>query len=162
MNTDITRVMFSDRARWGKEDKFKVFEEELLEQFLKYSFDWEKITTTPRFKDLLRERGVNWKGNLQFIKDDKTIFIKSTSVDDDSSNPIQQITKPHNENAQISICWFSDLTDQTFLSTIWYPTNQSSKMKMVIREFFNMSRFWMILYYMAKRSNFQWTSDLLH
>jgi uncharacterized protein YjbI with pentapeptide repeats len=24
MNTDITRVRFSDRAKWGKEDKFKV------------------------------------------------------------------------------------------------------------------------------------------
>ena len=31
MNTDITRVRFSDRARWGKKDKFKVVEEEILE-----------------------------------------------------------------------------------------------------------------------------------
>ena len=46
MNTDITRVRFSDRAGWGKEDKFKVIEEEMLEQFLKYSFDWENITTS--------------------------------------------------------------------------------------------------------------------
>ena len=34
MNTDITRVRFSDRARWGKDDKFKVLEEELLEYAL--------------------------------------------------------------------------------------------------------------------------------
>jgi hypothetical protein len=34
MNTDITRVRFSDRARWGKQDMFKVFEEELLEKEL--------------------------------------------------------------------------------------------------------------------------------
>ena len=28
MNTDITRVRFNDRARWGKgQDKFRVFEE---------------------------------------------------------------------------------------------------------------------------------------
>lgn len=33
-NTDITRVRFSDRARWGKQEKFKVFEEELLETSL--------------------------------------------------------------------------------------------------------------------------------
>jgi len=31
MNTDITRERFSDRARWGKQDKFKVIEEEMLE-----------------------------------------------------------------------------------------------------------------------------------
>jgi hypothetical protein len=30
MNTDITRVRFSDKARWGKEDKFKVTDEEML------------------------------------------------------------------------------------------------------------------------------------
>jgi hypothetical protein len=30
MNTDITRVRFSDRARWGKEDKFKITDEEKL------------------------------------------------------------------------------------------------------------------------------------
>ena len=34
MNTDITRVRFSDRARWGKQDKFKVLEEKMLEDFL--------------------------------------------------------------------------------------------------------------------------------
>ena len=34
MNTDITRVRFSDRARWGKKDKFKVVEEEMLENSL--------------------------------------------------------------------------------------------------------------------------------
>jgi hypothetical protein len=32
MNTDITRVRFSDRAKWGEQDKFKVFEEETLEK----------------------------------------------------------------------------------------------------------------------------------
>jgi Pentapeptide repeats (9 copies) len=33
MNTDITRVRFSDRARWGTlKDKFKVIEEEMLEE----------------------------------------------------------------------------------------------------------------------------------
>jgi hypothetical protein len=30
MNTDITRVRFSDRARWGRKDKFKVTDEEML------------------------------------------------------------------------------------------------------------------------------------
>ena len=34
MDTDITRVSFSDRVRWGKEDKFKVIEEEVLEKDL--------------------------------------------------------------------------------------------------------------------------------
>jgi uncharacterized protein YjbI with pentapeptide repeats len=34
MGTDITRVRFSDRARWGKKDKFKVVEEEMLEDSL--------------------------------------------------------------------------------------------------------------------------------
>jgi hypothetical protein len=34
MNTDITRVRFSDRARWGKKDPFKVVEEEMLENSL--------------------------------------------------------------------------------------------------------------------------------
>ena len=83
MNTDTTKVRFSDRARWGKNDIFKVVEEEMLEQFVKYSFDWQNITTTnkhsDRFKDLLRQLGVNWKGDLQFTKGDKTIFIKSKS-----------------------------------------------------------------------------------
>jgi hypothetical protein len=32
MNTDITRVRFADRAKWGKYDKFKVPQEELLEE----------------------------------------------------------------------------------------------------------------------------------
>jgi Pentapeptide repeats (9 copies) len=32
MNTDITRVRFSGRARWGQKDKFKVIEEEMLEE----------------------------------------------------------------------------------------------------------------------------------
>jgi hypothetical protein len=70
MNTDITRVRFSDKARWGERDKFKIIEEEMLEQFIKYSFDWENITTTnsytERLKDLLSQMGVNWKGDLQF------------------------------------------------------------------------------------------------
>ena len=100
MNTDITKVRFSDRARWGKKDKFKVVEEEMLEQFLKYSFDWDNITTiskcTERFKDLLRQIGVNWKGELQLTKDDKTIFIKSSnsisiSVENDTSGKTVQI-----------------------------------------------------------------------
>jgi len=35
MNSDITRVRFSDRARWGKgQDNFKVFDEETLEKEL--------------------------------------------------------------------------------------------------------------------------------
>jgi hypothetical protein len=34
MNTEITRVRFSDRARWRNEDKFKVVEEEMLENSL--------------------------------------------------------------------------------------------------------------------------------
>jgi uncharacterized protein YjbI with pentapeptide repeats len=75
MNTDITRVRFSDRARWSQsqKDKFKIIEEEMLEQFLKYSFNWKNITTnskyTDRFKDILRKTNVNWKGiyNLQRI-----------------------------------------------------------------------------------------------
>jgi hypothetical protein len=37
MNTDVTRVRFSDSARWGKgKDKFKVVEEEMLEMPGKY------------------------------------------------------------------------------------------------------------------------------
>jgi uncharacterized protein YjbI with pentapeptide repeats len=32
INTDITRVRFNDRARWGKDNRFKVIEEELLEK----------------------------------------------------------------------------------------------------------------------------------
>jgi hypothetical protein len=34
MNTDVTKVRFSDRARWGKKDRFKVAEEEMLENSL--------------------------------------------------------------------------------------------------------------------------------
>jgi hypothetical protein len=34
MNTDITRVRFGDRAKWGEKDKFKVVEEEMLENSL--------------------------------------------------------------------------------------------------------------------------------
>lgn len=34
MNTDITRVRFGDRARWGEKDKFKVVEKEMLENSL--------------------------------------------------------------------------------------------------------------------------------
>jgi hypothetical protein len=35
MNTDITRVRFNERARWGTNDKFKVFEEQTLENELR-------------------------------------------------------------------------------------------------------------------------------
>jgi hypothetical protein len=102
MNTDITRVRFSDRARWGKKDKFKVVEEERLEQYVKYTFDWEKLTTTSkhaeRFKDFLRQRRVTWKGDLQFTKDDKTIVIKSKS-----QNSISLKLDDNNKNAILNI-----------------------------------------------------------
>ena len=47
------------------------------------AFDWEDITApnskdSQRFKDFLRQRGVNWKGDLQFTKIDNAIFVKST------------------------------------------------------------------------------------
>jgi hypothetical protein len=38
MSTDITRVRFSDRARWGEKDNFKVLEEEMLENSLLEKF----------------------------------------------------------------------------------------------------------------------------
>jgi uncharacterized protein YjbI with pentapeptide repeats len=34
--TDITKVRFGDRPRWGKENEFKVIEEVLLERFFEY------------------------------------------------------------------------------------------------------------------------------
>jgi uncharacterized protein YjbI with pentapeptide repeats len=99
MNTDITRVKFSDRVRWGEKGNF-IVEEEMLEKFLKYSFDYEKITVpnskdSDRLKDYLRQHGVNWKGGLQFTRIVDIVDIKSTlnslSVDDDSSDTTQQI-----------------------------------------------------------------------
>ena len=93
-DSDITRIRFSDKVTWGGKDKYTIIEEEILENFLKYSFDWENITTTDehinRLEDFLRQRGVNWKGDLQFTKIDEIdkICIKSTlnslSVADDS------------------------------------------------------------------------------
>ena len=35
LNTDITRIRFSDRAKWGKKDRFKVIEEQWLEDYVK-------------------------------------------------------------------------------------------------------------------------------
>ncbi len=43
MDTDITRVTFSDRARWGEKDRFKVVEEEKLENSFKKNRRWNKI-----------------------------------------------------------------------------------------------------------------------
>jgi uncharacterized protein YjbI with pentapeptide repeats len=54
MNTDITRVRFNDRARWGKgQDKFKVFEEKLLETSLSYCEPLEYVLNN--FKDSIKE-----------------------------------------------------------------------------------------------------------
>jgi uncharacterized protein YjbI with pentapeptide repeats/uncharacterized protein YeeX (DUF496 family) len=73
MNTDITRVRFSDRARWGKDDKFKVTDEEKLESPNKYFlFSWDEIR--PKQKNCgnllkyLDDSGINWKDNLELIK----------------------------------------------------------------------------------------------
>ena len=55
MNTDITRVRFSDRARWGEMDWFKVIDEVNLERFLKFSFYWEKVTN-PDSEDQLQAK----------------------------------------------------------------------------------------------------------
>jgi hypothetical protein len=99
-DSDITKIRFSDKVTWGGNDEHTIIEEEVLEKFLKSSFDWENITTTDehinRLKDFLRQRGVNWKGDLQFTRiDDESICIKSTlnslSVDDDSSGATLQI-----------------------------------------------------------------------
>lgn len=72
MNTDITRVRFSDRARWGKEDKIRVIEEERLENFLKFSFCWEKTTIpnsedSTKRKDFLIQNKLEWR--LTICKD---------------------------------------------------------------------------------------------
>jgi hypothetical protein len=50
MNTDITGVRFSDKARWGgeekkaKEDRFKVVDERLLEERIKKKMIIEQKT----------------------------------------------------------------------------------------------------------------------
>jgi hypothetical protein len=84
---------------WGGNDGFTVIEQAILENYLRYSFDWDNITTTgkqiDRFKDFLIQHGVNWEGDLQFTKIDNAIFVTSTlnslSVDDESSGATRQI-----------------------------------------------------------------------
>jgi uncharacterized protein YjbI with pentapeptide repeats len=98
-DSDVTKIRFSDKVTWGGDDRYTIIEEEVLENFLKYSFDWENITSTDehinRLKDFLRQRGMNWEGDLQFTKNDGEIRIKSSlnslSVEDDSSDTTQQI-----------------------------------------------------------------------
>ena len=49
MNTDMSRVRFSDRPRWGKDDKFKVIDEEKLQNPNKYfMFSWDEIRTNKK------------------------------------------------------------------------------------------------------------------
>jgi Pentapeptide repeats (9 copies) len=75
-NSDITKIRFSDKVKWGGNDGYKIIEEEMLENFVKYKryiFDWENITApnskdSDRLKDFLRLRGLNWKVDLQFRK----------------------------------------------------------------------------------------------
>jgi hypothetical protein len=99
-NSDITKIRFSDKVTWGGNDRYTIIEEEMLESYLKYSFDWKNITArnskdSDRLEDFLIQCGVNWKGDLQFTKDDGEICIKSTlnslSIDDDSSGATIQI-----------------------------------------------------------------------
>ena len=85
MNTDITRVRFSDRARWGDNDRFKVIEEEMLEWSLQCLFRWNTFrdSNSNRLKDFLKWKRLNWIEGLQFEKiDEKTISILA-----DSSSP---------------------------------------------------------------------------
>jgi Pentapeptide repeats (9 copies) len=109
-DSDITKIRFSDKVTWGGNDGYTIIEEEMLKNFLKYLFDWENITApnskdSDRLKDFLRQRGVNWKGDLQFTKQFtkidgidmifETILVKSTlnslPVDDESIGATQQI-----------------------------------------------------------------------
>lgn len=49
MDTDMSRVRLSDRARWGKDDKFKVTDEEKLQNPNKYFlFSRDEIRTNKK------------------------------------------------------------------------------------------------------------------
>ena len=55
INSPLIFKKLGDRTRWGEKDNFKVVEEDFLIQI-----------------------GVNWEGNLQFIKDNDKILLNST------------------------------------------------------------------------------------
>jgi hypothetical protein len=94
-DSDITKIRFSSKVKWGGDDRFTIIEE----NFLKYSFDCENISATDedfnRLKGLLIQIGVHWEGDLQFIKDDDKILVKSTfnsiSADDDIAGATLQV-----------------------------------------------------------------------
>lgn len=50
--TDITRVRFSEIARRGERDKFKIIEERKLEEFLEYA---KSIKYLVNWKDVIKE-----------------------------------------------------------------------------------------------------------
>ena len=88
--SDISKITFTDRVKWGGKDHLMIIEEEWLERNIKYfPILWKNITTSSsddssKFKDFLKYIGVNWKGELQFVREDHNESISAK----DSSNYI--------------------------------------------------------------------------
>jgi uncharacterized protein YjbI with pentapeptide repeats len=88
MNTDVTRVKFSDEATWGDtagdpKDKFKIIEERELQDFFeknKFWFSWDKVDSDYRhtfityLNELITLRLVDNK-DLKIVKKPDTIRI---------------------------------------------------------------------------------------
>src|SRR5262249_28503371 len=93
----------TDKVKWGGEDHLKIIEEEWLERNVKYfPILWENITIgnsddSNKFKDFLKQIGVNWKGELRFVSegDNESISAKDPSncisIDDKDDNKLEKV-----------------------------------------------------------------------
>jgi uncharacterized protein YjbI with pentapeptide repeats len=83
INTDISRVNFSDKVLWGTEiDRFKIIDEKKLEWSLGYLFRWNNIpgnnNDTKELGRFLNWRGVNLTEDMHYAKvNHETISISN-------------------------------------------------------------------------------------
>ena len=72
MNTDITRVPFSEDAYWGPKNRFEVLDERFLVTPLETLFDWNefpaKESEAVKVRTFLRNLGIKWVTGVEFTR----------------------------------------------------------------------------------------------
>jgi uncharacterized protein YjbI with pentapeptide repeats len=72
INTDITRVRFSEDTFWGIENKYEIISEKFLKYSLEYLFNWDSFPQNEiagrNLKNILKDILGDWIENLEFVK----------------------------------------------------------------------------------------------
>jgi hypothetical protein len=90
VNTDITRLRFSEDTYWGPKHRFEVLEERLLLTSLEPLFDWNEFPANGleegKVRALLQGLGIKWIAEVEFTRiDERTIRgIRSAHTSDTS------------------------------------------------------------------------------